>query len=984
MCSSAATYNSNPDCPKGFYDNVLGVEYQWWEDIDTQAKSIGTLVSSLFDSCSSYKGNFDIEAHSEGTVVSLQSIGSMTANTQGKLQHIVLVAGPIDGTPVAQSANNLLILTYYLNLQPLESAAESVLMPASQGDMTTFVGELTPYSAYVLDAQAAAELNAPYAETIAVGGDYSHLNIVNGNPVADAANWTVNWLAQKSLQGQPNDGIVPVSSALPTDSVLPNLVRLLGNDPTAGDYPYPDNHVSLVNNQNVMPDILNSLNSAGETAQVTLNISPLKPTVLVDQSLTFTANTANILNPQIQWTFNGGTTTGSLSSSTGISVQYLAPGTPGGPFPISATLPAIVQGSSSNPLTNSTSISVNNPVPTITLPLVPTSLPVGSTSQELTINGTGFLPSSTVTFNGSSHTATFVSATQLTIGLTSADLATVGTFPVAVVNPAPGGGTATANFAVLPLVSISPSAVSVPTSSVQSFLAKVYGGGTVTWSVVEGASGGSITAEGLYTAPSQSGTYHVKATSSANTSAFATSTVSVVTGPSIATIHSFNHATEGANPWAAPVFGSDGYLYGTTEAGGNLSCAYISTLSGCGTIYKSDTSGNVSTLHNFAGLDGAYPGASLKAASGGLFYGTTDFGGSNTSQCDVGGTATPAGCGTVFSFSASAGFASLSSFGPYNSSLGVGPESTLTQTSAGILYGTNEVGGNATCTGTLGTTSRSGCGAVFSISTANVPSALHTFSGSEGAYPAAGLLPQSDGNFYGTTAGGGTLTCSSYATLGCGTVFQMNSANAIKTLHAFTEQDGASPNAALILGADGNMYGTTLFGGSTTCSGGAQWQGCGTVFKIDTAGNFTPLHSFSGPDGAYPATLMQASDGYFYGTTESGGDTACTGRYGPGCGTLFRMDSSGNVTVLYEFTGKSDGSWPESALVQGTDGNLYGTAVYGGANDDGVVFRVSNLTALASGAVVVNDLPEVQTTVTPVLVTRPHVGPPGPPVSTQP
>jgi uncharacterized repeat protein (TIGR03803 family) len=180
------------------------------------------------------------------------------------------------------------------------------------------------------------------------------------------------------------------------------------------------------------------------------------------------------------------------------------------------------------------------------------------------------------------------------------------------------------------------------------------------------------------------------------------------------------------------------------------------------------------------------------------------------------------------------------------------------------------------------------------------------------------------------------------------------------------------------------MYGTTLFGGTTTCSGGAQWQGCGTVFKIDTAGSFTPLHSFSGPDGAYPGTLMQASDGYFYGTTESGGDAACAGRYGPGCGTLFRMDSSGNVTVLYAFTGKSDGSWPEFGVIQGTDGNLYGTTVYGGANDDGVIFRVSKLTALASGAVVVNDLQDTQTTITPALVTRPHVGPPGPPVSTQP
>jgi uncharacterized repeat protein (TIGR03803 family) len=201
----------------------------------------------------------------------------------------------------------------------------------------------------------------------------------------------------------------------------------------------------------------------------------------------------------------------------------------------------------------------------------------------------------------------------------------------------------------------------------------------------------------------------------------------------------------------------------------------------------------------------------------------------------------------------------------------------------------------------------------------------------------------------------------------------MTSLGAIKTLHSFTKQDGAFPDASMILGADGSMYGTTIFGGSSACSGGAQWQGCGTVFKIDTAGNFKSLHSFSGADGAYPAALMQASDGYFYGTTEGGGDAACAGRYGPGCGTVIRMDSVGNVTVLYSFTGKSDGSWPESAIIQGTDGNLYGTAVYGGVNDDGVIFRVSSLTSLTQGAVVINDLPGIQPAITPVLVDRPHV-----------
>jgi uncharacterized repeat protein (TIGR03803 family) len=602
----------------------------------------------------------------------------------------------------------------------------------------------------------------------------------------------------------------------------------------------------------------------------------------------------------------------------------------------------------------------------------PTVTGVGATLQGVTWSVDGI--------TGGNSTTGLISST----GLYTAPLAT-GTHSISATSIFDGvtGSAIVTLTGTIPSISISPTATTVPLGAVQTFVANVQGGGSAAWSIKEGAAGGTITQAGIYTAPSQAGNYHVIVTDSANTSLTATSSVTVVTGPTVTAIHPFNHATEGANPWHPPVWGADGYLYGVTEAGGNLSCAYVSSLSGCGTIYKSDASGIVTTLHTFSGTDGAYPAASLVAAAGGTFYGTTEYGGANTSQCNVGGTSTAAGCGSVFSYSASTGLKTLLSFGPFTSPLGVGPQSALIQTN-GTLYGETQVGGNTSCTGTLGAGTGSGCGSVFSVSSSNVPSALHTFSGSEGAYPAIGLLLQSDGNFYGTTVGGGTLTCSSYATLGCGTVFKVTPSGSIKTLHSFTKQDGAAPEAALILGSDGKMYGTTLFGGTTTCSGGAQWQGCGTVFKIDTAGSFTLLHSFSGPDGAYPGTLMQASDGYFYGTTESGGDAACAGRYGPGCGTLFRMDSSGNVTVLYAFTGKSDGSWPEFGVIQGTDGNLYGTTVYGGANDDGVVFRVSNLSALTSGAVVAGDLLDVQTTITPVLVSRPHVGPPGPPVSTQP
>jgi hypothetical protein len=380
-------------------------------------------------------------------------------------------------------------------------------------------------------------LNAPYAETIAVGGDYADLNIVNGNPVADAASWTINWLAQKALQGQPNDGIVPVSSALPTDSSLPNLVRLVGNDPNAGDYPYPYNHTNLVDNSKVMPDILNALNGGGETAQVSLNITPRSATLAPGQAITLTANVANMLNPLLLWSVSGGTANGTLNQSTGTTVQYTAPQSPGGPFKVTATIPAIELSSS----LGITVEQVSNPVPTIT-GLNPSSLAAGATPQTLTINGTGFSTSSTVTFRGIAHAPAYVSATQLTISLTAADLATAGSYAVVVTNPAPGGGSSNvADFTVgtSPTVTmaVSPSTDIIPTSGTLQFTVTITGTSdtAVDWSV-NGISGGNatvgtISSGGLYSAPPSvptQATITVTATSQAASTSSGSAMITIV------------------------------------------------------------------------------------------------------------------------------------------------------------------------------------------------------------------------------------------------------------------------------------------------------------------------------------------------------------------------------------------------------------------------------------------------------------------------
>ncbi len=155
---------------------------------------------------------------------------------------------------------------------------------------------------------------------------------------------------------------------------------------------------------------------------------------------------------------------------------------------------------------------------------------------------------------------------------------------------------------------------------------------------------------------------------------------------------------------------------------------------------------------------------------------------------------------------------------------------------------------------------------------------------------------------------------------GCGTVFRITPTGTLTTLHTFDSSDGANPEAGLILAKDGNFYGTTYAGGgNAACSGG-----CGTIFKITTTGALTTLHSFEYTDGANPiAAVIQGSDGNFYGTTASGGATFR--------GTIFKITTGGTLTMLHAFDG-TDGSNP-AALVQGANGIFYGTTEFGG-NDN--------------------------------------------------
>jgi|HubBroStandDraft_6_1064221.scaffolds.fasta_scaffold68231_2 uncharacterized repeat protein (TIGR03803 family) len=248
------------------------------------------------------------------------------------------------------------------------------------------------------------------------------------------------------------------------------------------------------------------------------------------------------------------------------------------------------------------------------------------------------------------------------------------------------------------------------------------------------------------------------------------------------------------------------------------------------------------------------------------------------------------------------------------------------------------------------------CAATPIASRAQTFTLLASFEGSDGSHPYEVSLAQGrDGNFYGTTVLGGNNNC----TNGCGTVFRVTPAGALKTIYGFCSQtnctDGANPYAGLVLGDDGNLYGTTYAGGANPNDCVGESFGCGTIFKITPEGALTTLYSFcvaypSCTDGDLPyAGLTQGSDGSFYGTTGFGGAN--------GAGTIFKVTSLGKLTTLYSFcarTNCSDGSFPQAALVQATDGDFYGTNVEGGNAANcfggcGTVFKITargNLTTL--------------------------------------
>ncbi|MBS0661396.1 MAG: cadherin-like domain-containing protein [Verrucomicrobia bacterium] len=361
-------------------------------------------------------------------------------------------------------------------------------------------------------------------------------------------------------------------------------------------------------------------------------------------------------------------------------------------------------------------------------------------------------------------------------------------------------------------------------------------------------------------------------------------------------------ANRGLRPSAGLLPVGTGRLRGTTESGGAF---------GFGTVFELDEAGIGQTVVDFSGPGGANRGAASLAgltAAGGVQFGATFGGGSGN-------------LGTLFQLDAAGALTTLVDFtGPSGAARGAGPQAAPVVGADGNLYGLTVSGGTLNY------------GTLYRLTPAGVLTTLLDFTRNgaapRGSAPRGALLPGGDGFLYGTTAEGGA---------GFGTLFKVTETGVLTTLLEFTgagaNPRGAAPVGALIRGADGLLYGTTQRGGA---------GGFGTIFKVTTDGTLTTLVEFTSAGatnrGALPlAGLVQAPDGFFYGTAQQGGARDF--------GTVFRVGGSGPLTTLVEFTGPGAqalaGANPGyGALVFGADANLYGTTSAGGPGGGGTIYRL--------------------------------------------
>jgi uncharacterized repeat protein (TIGR03803 family) len=361
------------------------------------------------------------------------------------------------------------------------------------------------------------------------------------------------------------------------------------------------------------------------------------------------------------------------------------------------------------------------------------------------------------------------------------------------------------------------------------------------------------------------------------------------------TLVSFD-GTNGHYPTQGLLLAGDGNFYGTTPSYGADN----------GTVFRITPTGTLTTIYRFSGLaDEGNPLAALIQGSDGNLYGTT-----------AGGLANE--YGTVFKLTLDGTLTTLFVF-TYDPTTatwpdGNAPEAALVEGPDGNFYGTTTSGGRPNG-------GSSALGTIFKMSPAgDLLGSFPVYGFLDISIPNAPLVLGTDGAFFYSTAyqsGGG---------LGSGAVYQFSAAGVVTVLHGFNDTpDGNVPNGGLVLGGDGNFYGTTEYGGTSHL---------GTVYRISQGGTYEELISFDSSNGAQPfGQMIQATDGNFYGTTVGGGSLLN--------GTVFQLTPAGVLTTVYNFTySGSDGAQPKGTLVQGADRRLYGTTQAGGLYGLGTVFAL--------------------------------------------
>ena len=346
-------------------------------------------------------------------------------------------------------------------------------------------------------------------------------------------------------------------------------------------------------------------------------------------------------------------------------------------------------------------------------------------------------------------------------------------------------------------------------------------------------------------------------------------------------IHTFSGDAAGGFPGKWLVVDSSGNVYGTTIAGGILNN---------GTVFKVNKNGVLSTIYSFAGRpDGVAAFGRLLRDGWGNIYGTTSNGGGL------------ADAGSVFRLDRTGSESVLYGFAGRPDA--ANPEEGMVRDSAGNLYGTTNRGGAIDA------------GTVFKLDAAGHETVLHSFGGPEGSYPQGPVVFDS-GNLYGTVPNAAAGGC----------VYQIDKSGNFRVLYTFRGgADGHAPTSILVLDELKNIYGVTSDGGT---------HGFGTVFKLEKTGKKTTLYNFKGGwDGKWPSGLIRDESGNLYGTMGAGGDS--------NQGTIFKLDRSGHKKVLYRFRGGKDGAYPYGGVVRDSSGNLYGTTYWGGAYNQGTIYKLS-------------------------------------------